>query len=189
MSSQLSSTATSGTSPRIQCIAIISSTNSPLYIRSFGNKDEPKAGLRYQFIAHSALDVIEERTASSRGAEQYLNLLLNFEDLAIYGFQTSTRTKFLVMLGLSDAVVKDLDMITIFRAIHTSYLSHLCNPFHSIPSTLLPHGKANHPSLPANEANLPPNRKPIQGSPMFERRMEKIVGWKPLPPEPVGEAA
>lgn len=30
-----------------------------------------------------------------------------------YGFQTSTRTKILVMLSLSDIFVRDLDMITV----------------------------------------------------------------------------
>lgn len=49
-----------------QCIAIISSTNSPLYLRSFGPNDGKEAGLRYQFIAHSALDSIEERSESAR---------------------------------------------------------------------------------------------------------------------------
>lgn len=110
------------------------------------------------------------------------------------------------MLGLSDVVVKDLDMITvsgmsgmsdpeamltlpavadhstprqIFRAIHTSYLSHLCNPFHSIAPNMLPGGQANHAPVAPAEANMPPSRRPIQGSAMFERRMEKIVGWRP----------
>ncbi|PWN21598.1 hypothetical protein BCV69DRAFT_269414 [Microstroma glucosiphilum] len=164
-------------STKIQCIALISSTNSPLYIRSFGPSDKRgEADLRYHFIAHSALDLVEERE-TAKNVENYFGLLMTMEDLAVYGFQTSTRTKLLIMLTVSDMVVKDLDMITIFRAIHTSYLSHLCNPFHSISPSLLSKNARSAP-LPPAEAALPPGRRTIH-SPLFERRMEKIAAWNP----------
>ncbi|CAO1625581.1 unnamed protein product [Jaminaea pallidilutea] len=161
---------------KIQCLAVLSASNAPLYLRSFGKDDQrhQQADLRYHFIAHGALDVVDERT-STRNTEQYLGLLLTLEDLAIYGFTTSTRVKFLVMVTISDAIVKDLDMITIFRAMHTSYLSHVSNPFHSISAPLLPSKQTSAP-LPPSEANLPPGRRSIR-SPLFERRMEKIAGW------------
>ncbi|PWN27687.1 hypothetical protein BDZ90DRAFT_279466 [Jaminaea rosea] len=178
---------------KIRCLAVISASNAPLYLRSFGQKDTQQADLRFHFIAHGALDIVEER-AGNRASEQYLGLLLTLEDVAVYGFQTSTRVKFLVMITISDAIVRDLDLITIFRAMHTSYLSHICNPFHSLPQPLLP-SKSNIPPPPPSEASLAASRKPIR-SPLFERRMEKIAGWRSPddaaprpPPKPAAEAA
>ncbi|CAO1613559.1 unnamed protein product [Parajaminaea phylloscopi] len=162
---------------KIQCLAVISANNTPLYLRSFGPGREGRdADARFHFIAHAALDVVEERT-SSRSSEQYLGLLMTTEDVGVYGFQTSTRVKFLLMVTMSDAIVRDLDVITIFRAMHTSYLSHVSNPFHSLTAPVHP-GRATEPPPPLSEANLPPGSKPIRSA-LFERRMEKIAGWTP----------
>lgn len=66
-----------------QCIALISSTNSPLYVRSFGPSDKRgEADLRYHFIAHSALDLVEERE-TAKNVENYFGLLMTMEDLAV----------------------------------------------------------------------------------------------------------
>lgn len=113
------------------------------------------------------------------------------------------------MISISDAIIRDLDLITvspapchpdplvasiilmpltthssqIFRAMHTSYLSHICNPFHAVPNPLLP-AKSNVAPPPPSEASLAASRKQIR-SPLFERRMEKIAGWtSPDAPRP-----
>lgn len=47
--------------------------------------------------------------------------------LRSYGFTTSTRVKFLVMVTISDAIVKDLDMITVrFHCLAKSYFFRAC---------------------------------------------------------------
>lgn len=59
----------------------------------------------------SRTDVTE---AASKQMEQYLGLLFTEEDVAVYGFQTCTRLKIIVMvLATSGQVVRDLDMITV----------------------------------------------------------------------------
>lgn len=80
---------------------------------------------------------MDERSASSSrtNAEQYLGLLYTLEDLAIYGFQTCTRLRFLLMLSLTDHAVRDIDMLTLFRAVYTNYLKYSSNPFLSLPPT------------------------------------------------------
>ncbi|KAJ9096773.1 hypothetical protein QFC21_005043 [Naganishia friedmannii] len=62
--------------------AILSPSNTPLYIHSYtGKQDE----LRYVQLAHSALDIVEEKESMSdvRGLESYLGLLCVMDDLAM----------------------------------------------------------------------------------------------------------
>ncbi|KAN0066181.1 hypothetical protein ACQY0O_000275 [Thecaphora frezii] len=139
---------------RIQSIAILSPRNTPIYVRQFQHSRiasssaatssyaaaTSETNLKYHYFAHVALDVIEERTGPGRNAEQYLGLLYTLEDLAVYGFQTSTRVKLLIMISLSDQVVRDIDILT------ASSLD-----FHSTPWT-----RAPDPSDRSTDAPLPP---------------------------------
>lgn len=52
-------------------------------------------------------------TATSKQNECYLGLLYSMEDLAVYGYVTPTKVKIVVALALSDAVVKDADVILV----------------------------------------------------------------------------
>ncbi|KDN43763.1 Sedlin [Tilletiaria anomala UBC 951] len=180
---------------RIHSIALISPRNSPLYVRNFigsqtsssnlnanataggeASAASPAPGidetavaaaqLKTNYIAHSALDIIEDRTANKQ-QEQYLGLLMTIEDVAVYGFQTSTKVKIVVMLLLSDQIVRDIDIITIFRAINNAYLAYLSNPFNDSSLSIA--------KLPRNEALLPANARVIR-SRKFDRAMEGVVG-------------
>jgi hypothetical protein len=112
-------------------VAIISPSNGPIYIRQFDrDASSTTSDLRYHYFAHAALDVMDERSQTSKASEQYLGLLYTLEDLALYGLQTNTRLRFVIMLTLSDHVVRDIDMLTLFRALHTAYLRYAANPFH-----------------------------------------------------------
>ena len=174
---------------RIHSIALIGARNNPLYVRNFASgapssSSQTAAGsavagydaqaaaageLKTNYIAHSALDVVEERsafqtlvqflqmltcafpalTAAAKQQEQYLGLLFTIEDVAVYGFQTSTRLKIIVMLLLSDQIVKDIDMITV-RA-HGS-LEEARLPHRVFPS--LPGSSSLHTDLPRNSQLL-----------------------------------
>ncbi|KAJ9480243.1 Trafficking protein particle complex [Pseudozyma hubeiensis] len=131
----------SATTPRIQALAIVSPKSGPIYVRQFGKTpaESTAADLRYHYFAHASLDVMDERSGASSSSrtspEQYLGLLYTLEDLAVYGFQTCTRLRFLIMLSLTDHVVRDLDILTLFKAIYTSYLKYSANPFHALPPT------------------------------------------------------
>ncbi|CAG8445925.1 6164_t:CDS:2 [Scutellospora calospora] len=93
---------------KIQCISIIGKMNNPLYIKNFSTTHPD---LKYHYIAHTSVDVIEERVSTSpEASDTYLGLLYAMEDLAVYGYLTNTRVKFVVVLSVPDAVIKNSDM-------------------------------------------------------------------------------
>lgn len=130
---------------------------------------------------------MDERSSASgqKAAEQYLGMLYTLEDAAIYGFQTSTRVRFLLMLTLTDHVIRDLDILTLFRALHTAYLHYAANPFHMLP---LPASAVHESSDSAASASavlqlqqdihIPVNCRPIR-SVAFDRTVDRIVSRGP----------
>ncbi|KDQ07517.1 hypothetical protein BOTBODRAFT_59910 [Botryobasidium botryosum FD-172 SS1] len=109
--------------PRIRAIAFITPSNAPILVRSYAHQNE----LQCHYIAHMSLDVIEER--APKATDCYLGHLYSMEDVAVYGYITATRVKIVIALALADAVVKDGDIIAIFKALHTAYYQSLANPF------------------------------------------------------------
>ncbi|CAO3651989.1 unnamed protein product [Cunninghamella echinulata] len=95
----------------INCIAIIGKQNNPLFIKNFSSTHPD---LKYHYIAHTSIDVIEER------------------DLAVYGYMTNTKVKFIVVVSVTDGTIRDTDMKTIFKKIHNAYVSQVCNPFYNM---------------------------------------------------------
>jgi trafficking protein particle complex subunit 2 len=111
---------------RLNAVAFISSNNHPILIRTFAKQDEH--AIKYHYIAHTSLDVIEERgqlpyprlyllmnryiavNSSSRATDCYLGLLYAMEDVAVYGYITPLKVKIVLALALSDSVVKDLEI-------------------------------------------------------------------------------
>ena len=68
------------------CVAVLARQNYPLYMRNVSNE----SSLKFHFIVHSSLDVIEERmVALSRNAsettsrESYLGYLLTIQDFNV----------------------------------------------------------------------------------------------------------
>jgi len=111
---------------RLNAVAFISAQNYPILIRTFLRQDE----LKYHYIAHTSLDVIEERVNSGeKSVECYLGLLYAMEDVAVYGYITPLKVKIVLALALSDSVVRDSEVIMIFKAFHMAYYSSLSNPF------------------------------------------------------------
>jgi len=111
---------------RLNSVAFISPQNHPILIRTFSKQDE----LKYHYIAHTSLDVIEERVSTgSKTAECYLGLLYAMEDVAVYGYITPLKVKIVLALALSDQVVKDAEITMIFKALHMAYYSAISNPF------------------------------------------------------------
>ncbi|EJD00903.1 Sedlin [Fomitiporia mediterranea MF3/22] len=113
---------------QLHAVAFVSPQNHPILIRSFSHRKQDD--LKYQYIAHTSLDVIEERTGSnSKSNECYLGLLYTLQDVAVYGYVTPLKVKIILSLGLTDSVVRDADITMIFRAMHMAYFQSLANPF------------------------------------------------------------
>lgn len=112
---------------KINAVAFVSPQNHPILIRTFSKQEHP---IKYHYIAHTSLDVIEERVAAGgKMTECYLGLLYTMEDVAVYGYITPLKVKIILALALSDAVVRDLEITTIFKALHMAYYSAISNPF------------------------------------------------------------
>ncbi|KAF8165367.1 Sedlin [Crassisporium funariophilum] len=113
---------------KLNAVAFISPQNHPILIRTF-NKQEDHA-IKYHYIAHTSLDVIEERViAGGKSCDCYLGLLFSMEDVAVYGYITPLKVKIVIALPLSDSVVRDVEITTIFKALHMAYYSSVSNPF------------------------------------------------------------
>ncbi|GAA5885890.1 hypothetical protein JCM6882_004192 [Rhodosporidiobolus microsporus] len=114
----------------VLCIAVLGKHGNPLFLQSYSSRRGGQADLKWHYAAHTALDYFEEREQpAAKTTESYLGLLYAMEDYAVYGYQSNTRVKFVLALALADAVIRDVDVKMIFRAIHNSYISYISNPF------------------------------------------------------------
>ncbi|KAJ7129716.1 Sedlin, N-terminal conserved region-domain-containing protein [Mycena epipterygia] len=112
----------------LNAVAFISPQNHPILIRTFTKQDDH--AIKYHYIAHTSLDVIEERVvAGGKSTECYLGLLYAMEDVAVYGYITPLKVKIVIALALSDSVVRDVEVNMIFKALHMAYYSAISNPF------------------------------------------------------------
>ncbi|PPQ63862.1 hypothetical protein CVT24_009488 [Panaeolus cyanescens] len=101
---------------KLNSVAYISPQNHPILIRTYVKREDQAT--KYHYIAHTSLDVIEER-----------GLLFCLEDVAVYGYITPLKVKIVVALPLSDSVVKDAEISAIFKALHMAYYKAASNPF------------------------------------------------------------
>ncbi|KAJ3078563.1 Trafficking protein particle complex subunit 2-like protein [Quaeritorhiza haematococci] len=117
----------------VHCIAVIGRANNPLFIKNFNPTHQD---LKYHYVAHTSCDIIEERVnATSRHSDLYLGLLYSMEDLAVYGYSTNTRIKFVIVTTNEDQTIKDAEMKSLFRQIHNAYVNLVTNPFFDPDST------------------------------------------------------
>ncbi|KAF7964710.1 hypothetical protein HWV62_3120 [Athelia sp. TMB] len=66
------------------------------------------------------------------------------EDVAVYGYITTLKTKIVLAIALSDSVVMDADIITIFRALHMAFYTSVSNPFLKLEAS-----SSSHEQYPA----------------------------------------
>ncbi|KAF5331624.1 hypothetical protein D9611_007698 [Ephemerocybe angulata] len=120
---------------KLNAVAFISPQNHPILIRTFSKQDENT--IKYHYIAHTSLDIIEERAnMTGKLGDCYLGLLYSMEDVAVYGYITPLKVKIVLALALSDAVVKDVEVIMLFKAMHMAYYSAISNPFLRLESSM-----------------------------------------------------
>ena len=118
---------------RINAVAFVSPQNHPILIKTFSQSRQDE--LKYHYIAHTSLDVIDERSellhlstdssdrnnvfmrlvqaaTASKSTDCYLGLLY-VEDVAVYGYMTPLKVKIIIALELSDSLVRDADVVTV----------------------------------------------------------------------------
>lgn len=131
----------------IACITVVGKRNELLYLQTFLPPTDPNGSyydpLRFHFLAHSALDAFDERSAgkSSRpptssasftGAntanDMFLGHLCPIEEFRVYGYQTSTHLKLIAILTENEPV-RENDLKNVLQGLHTLYVSYLQSPF------------------------------------------------------------
>lgn len=86
----------SGKTMKVVCVAVIGKSNNPLYIKCYDGSDT----LKFHYIVHSALDVIEDKS-SKKGQgvpDLYLGMLYPTEDYKVYGYSTNSKVKFIIVV-------------------------------------------------------------------------------------------
>ncbi|KAG0630673.1 hypothetical protein M758_1G195600 [Ceratodon purpureus] len=114
----------------IVCVAVVGHNNNPLYLQSFIDDDNT---LKFHYIVHCSLDVIEEKVSNSKRAgvnlnETFLGLLYPTEDYKVYGYMSNTKIKFVLVTTDQDS--RDADVRNFFRRLHAAYVDAASNPFH-----------------------------------------------------------
>ncbi len=74
-------------------------------------------------LFHSSIHSIKPRIrpVAAKAGETYLGHLYSMEDLAVYGWISPSRLKIIIALALTDAVVRDQDVLTVYYTVsHTS---------------------------------------------------------------------
>ncbi|XP_057657068.1 trafficking protein particle complex subunit 2-like protein [Diorhabda carinulata] len=113
------------------CAAIVGKDNSPKFFTTI-NPDEE---LHFQYKVLSSLDVVEEKLNSVQkgGAdmrELYLGMLLSLETHKIYGYVTNTKIKFIIIVDSTNMTLRDNEIRSMFRKIHSEYADIVSNPFY-----------------------------------------------------------
>ncbi|KAL9642748.1 hypothetical protein ABK040_009825 [Willaertia magna] len=120
----------------ICCVGIIGKKNNPLFLKVYKTVDEEEP-LKFHYIAHTALDIIEEKLSNRKNTNQnndmYLGLLFPTEVFKIYGYITNSDVKLLLIFSGDDyqQVEKDNEIRTVFQQLHSLYIDCICNPFYT----------------------------------------------------------
>jgi hypothetical protein len=104
---------------------IVSNADVPLYEANLGQtpKREDAAHLQ-EFVAHAALDVVDERRWET--PQTNLKLVDRFNDLLVYAHVTAGGTRFVL---LHDARNEE-SVRAFFADVHELYVKAALNPFH-----------------------------------------------------------
>lgn len=91
--------------------------------------------LHLHYLAHTGLDVIQEKVAAVNKTpgdtrELYLGLLYASEEYKVFGYTTNTRIKFVIITDAANTTLRDNEIRMMFRRLHNMYTNVVCNPFY-----------------------------------------------------------
>ncbi|KAJ2573982.1 hypothetical protein GGH95_003980 [Coemansia sp. RSA 1836] len=94
---------------------------------SLSDKSEDSK-VKYQYLAHTSCDVIEERMAK---ADMYMGLLQTVGELAVYGYVLNTGMRIILIISVppDSVVIRSAAIREVFQQIHAGYIALVCNPF------------------------------------------------------------
>jgi hypothetical protein len=106
----------------VSFIAFIGKQNEPIF--SFTPEEDAAEALHLQMIAHSALDIVEERVEDAKAArledskaattslEPFLGQLFTVDDYRVYGFLSNTKIKAIVIFNQFSDYAADSPRVT-----------------------------------------------------------------------------
>ncbi|KAJ2075316.1 hypothetical protein GGH13_000697 [Coemansia sp. S155-1] len=103
---------------KIRCIVILNRQDIPVYMRSFDDTPSEDTTVKYQYLAHTSVDVIEERMANTKSTDLYLGLLQTVGELAIYGYVLNTGARIILVISVPESIVRSAAIREIFQQIH-----------------------------------------------------------------------
>lgn len=110
-----------------------SSQHSNSNIEAEKQTSDREAGmfLKYNFLAHMALDVFASPVAltSRESLPEGVVLLFIQDDVVVYGMETNNGLK--VVVGMDDEMVSP-KLVELFSTIHRCYIRTVCNPFSEV---------------------------------------------------------
>jgi len=95
-------------------------------------KEREESNLRFHYHVHTSLDVIEEKVGSQRksavsvNGELYLGILFSVEDYKVYGYQTNTKIRFVIIL---QGATGEPNIKNWLRELHNIFVTTMSNPF------------------------------------------------------------
>ncbi|KAJ2103595.1 hypothetical protein GGI09_000582 [Coemansia sp. S100] len=102
---------------KIRCIVILNRQDIPVYMRSFDDTPSEDTTVKYQYLAHTSVDVIEERMANTKSTDLYLGLLQTVGELAIYGYVLNTGARIILVISVPESIVRSAAIQLMRRAI------------------------------------------------------------------------
>ncbi|KAL8779528.1 MAG: hypothetical protein Q9213_006897 [Squamulea squamosa] len=115
--------------------------NNPLHISIFPpHSSDQGAYIEFSFLLNASLDIFELRTGDRNRVDQDLGMLQAIDErLSIWGWQTSTGTKFAAVVDMwgkegrpsTGVGIKGEDVKPVFKALQTAYIRLLQNPFYT----------------------------------------------------------
>nr|CAG4712221.1 unnamed protein product [Naegleria fowleri] len=117
-------------------LAIIGKKNNPLFLKVY-KSSEAEDPLKYHYIAHTALDIVEEkinnRKTTNTQNDMYLGLLFPTEIYKVFGYITNSDVKFLLIIAGDDyqQTDRDSEIRSLFQQLHSLYIDCISNPFYT----------------------------------------------------------
>lgn len=152
--------------PVVACVALIGAQNQPLLLhipnsndtQKDADADSTKSRLRLSYVAHCALDALEEKVLLARRAaaaaegtggaflssasppDAYLGLLYPTEEYRVYGYCSATHLKVVLVVepavggttaapAAAPAWPRDAALAALCRRLHAVYVDAASNPF------------------------------------------------------------